>query len=159
MPQTLDCPSCGAPLDARGSGATLHCPYCGAEIAVPEDLLSAMEVPEGARLSGEKVHEILDAVRAKQKVQAVKVLRAETGLAQKEAKDTVDSVERLFNNPAGEFPGEAEALIHQVAIAGSQPPASKPEEPPAAPRPFWTAAAILIALLVLVILVLAILLK
>jgi hypothetical protein len=37
-PQSLACPSCGAPLDYHGSaGSTSSCPYCGASVIVPGD--------------------------------------------------------------------------------------------------------------------------
>ncbi len=38
MEQTFSCPSCGAPLDYRGSDPMIRCPYCNASVIVPENL-------------------------------------------------------------------------------------------------------------------------
>jgi hypothetical protein len=39
MIQSLDCPSCGGPLDYNaGNGATIRCPFCSNSVIVPEQL-------------------------------------------------------------------------------------------------------------------------
>jgi hypothetical protein len=38
MPQTFNCPSCGAPLQIEGDLSTIHCKYCNATVIVPPEL-------------------------------------------------------------------------------------------------------------------------
>ena len=35
MPDTFNCPNCGAPLDNHGSDPAVRCPYCKASVVVP----------------------------------------------------------------------------------------------------------------------------
>lgn len=38
MPETFNCPNCGAPLDYHGSDPIIRCPYCISSVIVPENL-------------------------------------------------------------------------------------------------------------------------
>ena len=38
MPDTFNCPNCGAPLDYKGSDPIIRCPYCYISVVVPENL-------------------------------------------------------------------------------------------------------------------------
>ncbi len=38
MPDTFNCPNCGAPLDYHGSDPIIRCPYCVSSVIVPENL-------------------------------------------------------------------------------------------------------------------------
>lgn len=43
MPNTFNCPNCGAALDYAGSGRDTRCPYCGTTVQVPEALWQPVE--------------------------------------------------------------------------------------------------------------------
>ncbi len=43
MPQSFNCPNCGATLDYSGAGRTMKCPYCGTLVQVPEQLWQPVE--------------------------------------------------------------------------------------------------------------------
>ncbi len=46
MPQTFNCPNCGAPLDYDGSGyPTMRCPFCNNSVVVPQELRVRRESP------------------------------------------------------------------------------------------------------------------
>ena len=38
MPQSFNCPSCGAPLESKAEAATIICIYCGESVVVHDDL-------------------------------------------------------------------------------------------------------------------------
>jgi DNA-binding beta-propeller fold protein YncE len=40
MPDTFNCPDCGAPLDYKGSDPIIRCPYCNTSVIVPDNLRS-----------------------------------------------------------------------------------------------------------------------
>ena len=43
MPQTFDCPNCGATLEYSGTEHTMKCSYCNNDAVVPEELWRAAE--------------------------------------------------------------------------------------------------------------------
>ena len=46
MPQTFNCPNCGAPLDYDGSGyPTMRCPFCNNSVVVPQELRVLRDSP------------------------------------------------------------------------------------------------------------------
>ena len=46
MPQTFNCPNCGAPLEYDGSGyPTMRCPFCNNSVVVPQELRVLRESP------------------------------------------------------------------------------------------------------------------
>lgn len=46
MPQTFNCPNCGAPLDYDGSGyPTMRCPFCNNPVVVPQELRVRRDTP------------------------------------------------------------------------------------------------------------------
>jgi hypothetical protein len=46
MPQTFNCPNCGAPLDYDGSGyPTMRCPFCNNSVVVPQELRVRRDSP------------------------------------------------------------------------------------------------------------------
>ena len=103
MPQTFDCPACGAPLDYQaGSAATIHCPYCNNSVIVP-DSLHAMGTADfsllfpGARQPAmhlQELAEIARLMRAGNKIEAIKLYRDTFQVGLKEAKDAVDALEQ-----------------------------------------------------------------
>lgn len=116
---SLECPKCGAPFDIPdASRPTMECPYCGNTVAIPPELRSAAEpepslpawqpaampvLPDLARLA-----EVKRLAAAGQKIEAIKLLRDLTGLGLKEAKDTVEAIQR----------GEPVTLTSQSFSAG-----------------------------------------
>lgn len=77
MAQTFTCPSCGAPLDYDGSGAsTIECPYCNSSVIVPPELRHQHSAPVAGHvtmsLKGQaaNLRELSRLVKAGQKVQA-----------------------------------------------------------------------------------------
>jgi hypothetical protein len=113
MSTSINCPSCGSLLPIPQNGNDLICPYCGMSITVPNEISSI--TPEGARIPTETVEEIIQLIKSRQKGLAVKKLTAAAGLRTEDAVDVVESVERSYTTGGG-IPGEAEALLHQVAI-------------------------------------------
>ena len=52
MAQSFTCPSCGAPLDYTGNGAsTIPCPYCYTSVIVPQELRSQPAEPVAAHVA------------------------------------------------------------------------------------------------------------
>jgi hypothetical protein len=112
MADSLSCPSCGAPISSPGSGTSTNCIYCGALVEVP----AAFRALPATGLTGEKVREIADYIRAGQKIQAIKTLRLvePQGLAQ--SKDSVERAEKLLK----QSPQASEAEIYTALSGGSQ---------------------------------------
>lgn len=73
MANTLNCPTCGAPLDYSGNGGTLRCPYCNNSVIVPEELRQATS---GFKIAG---HQDMDQTDRQQKIMAGVVVLAQTG--------------------------------------------------------------------------------
>jgi ribosomal protein L7/L12 len=94
----LQCPNCGAPVDFAG-GTQTTCSFCRSQLylsadsvkvsSVLSDLLEGKPAPEGI-----DVQQIQELVRAGKKIEAIKLVRAQTGLGLKEAKDAVEAIER-----------------------------------------------------------------
>lgn len=43
MPQSFNCPNCGAALEYPGAGRTMACTYCGTTVQVPQELWQPVE--------------------------------------------------------------------------------------------------------------------
>lgn len=55
MPETFNCPNCGAPLDYKGNDPIIRCPYCSTSVVVPDNLRakpSFSSTPSNFTLSG-----------------------------------------------------------------------------------------------------------
>ncbi|MGC1377081.1 MAG: SMP-30/gluconolactonase/LRE family protein [Anaerolineales bacterium] len=55
MPNTFNCPNCGAPLDYHGGDPIIRCPYCNTSVVVPDNLRatpSFSSQPHNFTLSG-----------------------------------------------------------------------------------------------------------
>lgn len=55
MPETFNCPNCGAPLDYKGNDPIIRCPYCSTSVVVPDNLRakpSFSSQPSNFTLSG-----------------------------------------------------------------------------------------------------------
>jgi len=99
MPELLKCPSCGAPLDySHADSPTIRCTYCDSSIILPEELRprgQAAPAP-GFGLSQKQIEalkEIALELRARRKINAIKVYREAFGVGLKEAKDAVEAME------------------------------------------------------------------
>jgi ribosomal protein L7/L12 len=107
-----DCPNCGAPVDFAGS-TRATCSFCRSQLYLTDagvkassalnDLLENQPVTRG--VDSDRLKQL---VREGNKIEAIKLVREQTGLGLKEAKDAVDAIER----------GELLELAPRVAEAG-----------------------------------------
>jgi LSD1 subclass zinc finger protein len=106
LPQTFDCPSCGAPLDyQQGAAVTMRCPYCNNSVIVPGSLhaegtadLSRL-ISEAVEAAQPEMHlqelaEIARLARAGNKIEAIKLYRATFQTDLLEAKNEVEALEQ-----------------------------------------------------------------
>jgi len=94
----MDCPNCGASVDFAGRTQTT-CSFCRSQLyfsdddvkvrSVLSDLLEGKPAP-----SSVDVDQIRELARAGKKIEAIKLVREQTSLGLKEAKDAVESMER-----------------------------------------------------------------
>jgi len=106
LPQTFDCPSCGAPLDyQQGAAATMRCPYCNNSVIVPgslhvegtADLSQLISEVVGAAQPAmhlQELAEIARLARAGNKIEAIKLYRATFHTDLLEAKNAVEALEQ-----------------------------------------------------------------
>lgn len=99
MAQNFGCPSCGAPLDYAGNGAsTISCPYCYSSVIVPQELRGQQATPVSPEVSSvlagqaPKLRELSNLVRAKQRDQAVAVYQQVYGASPQDAQRLVDQL-------------------------------------------------------------------
>lgn len=140
MVKTFSCPSCGVTLQPDGSKASIVCDYCGTTVIVPEELREAERQPaisisingvsvdtfNPPGISDLKMFEIVQLLRANQKIQAIKEYRQQTGAGLKESKDVIDGVERLLGDSGAAHPEEFAAVFSQAAREAAAPPVSTP---------------------------------
>lgn len=98
MPESFKCPSCGAPLEFEKT-AMQKCRFCGSNIIAPSPRYSqtnAANFVDVSELSGKalKIVEIQQLIRSGNKIQAIKIFRETFSVGLKEAKDSVDAMER-----------------------------------------------------------------
>jgi LSD1 subclass zinc finger protein len=108
-PQELRCNACGAALHYEEGVAVITCAHCGTEyvLDVPtegfiefsfeeagEDEIPDVEAPAAVEPSAAPAYEaeVLALLRAGQLIQAVKVVRAHTGLGLREAKEHAEAL-------------------------------------------------------------------
>ena len=92
MSTSFQCPNCSGPIAFEGRGLSVPCPYCGTTVIVPEELRpQPSAVPESTQVLD--LSEIMAAVRAGRKIEAIKLYRVQTGLGLKESKDAVERLE------------------------------------------------------------------
>jgi ribosomal protein L7/L12 len=94
----MDCPNCGAPVDFAGR-TQATCSFCRSQLyftaegikaaSVLNDLLENQPVTRSV-----DVDQIRELARAGKKIEAIKLVRDQTGLGLKEAKDAVEAIER-----------------------------------------------------------------
>jgi hypothetical protein len=94
----MECPNCGAPVNF-GDGTRAQCSFCSSELylsdegvkvsSVLNDLLENPPLPHGVDIDA-----VRQLVSEGQKIEAIKLVREQTGLGLKEAKDAVEAIER-----------------------------------------------------------------
>jgi ribosomal protein L7/L12 len=94
----LQCPNCGAQVDFAGK-MQATCSFCQSKLYLEDDgvkvhsalsdLLEGKPAPAGV-----DVDQIQQLTRAGKKIEAIKLVREQTGLGLKEAKDAVEAIER-----------------------------------------------------------------
>ena len=100
-PITLNCPSCGAPLDYDGTSSIIRCKFCK-NVALVPGLPSAQEASPRAALD-----EVRQLAQNGNLIDAIRRYRELYGVGLKEAKDAVDAlsagkvieVHRVFSGP------------------------------------------------------------
>lgn len=114
MTQTLECPSCGGPLDLPWDGSpTLRCSYCGRNVIVPVELRGsgpAQKTGSPESPGSELLKEIDRLIAAGNKIAAIQQYRDATGSTLREAKDFVDRRE------AGEEVGTIRSSERQASV-------------------------------------------
>ena len=97
---SLDCPNCGAPLEVHPGDSAVICGHCGSDIRITSDRSaipffhsSADQRPE---IDLAAIHRELAAGR---KIQAVKLVREQTGLGLKESLEYVEALEKTETPP------------------------------------------------------------
>ncbi|MGH2521649.1 MAG: ribosomal protein L7/L12 [Anaerolineales bacterium] len=122
MPQTFNCPRCGAPLDYDGGAdPTIRCPFCNSVIIVPETLRTlAPEPGEASSASAADQMNALNKVallaRSGKKIEAIKLFRETFGVGLKEAKDAVEKIE------AGDLAEVTRQTLNTPGFAGFATP-------------------------------------
>ena len=112
----MDCPNCGAPVDFAG-GTSATCSFCKSQLYLTHDGVTAASALNDL-LEKQPITRGVDIDRVRQlvldgkKIDAIKLVREQTGLGLKEAKDVVEAIER------GETPNVqpvAAAVTHGVS--------------------------------------------
>ena len=111
----LDCPNCGAPVHF-GSGSRATCSFCRSQLYLGSDGVRAESVLNDL-LENQPVVRDVDVDRIRQlvqddkKIDAIKLVREQTGVGLKEAKDAVEAIERGetpdLRSPLPNPPGQA----------------------------------------------------
>ncbi len=107
MPDTFNCPNCGAPLDYKGSDPIIRCPYCNSSVVVPENLRSKPSFssqPHNFTLSGSG--DMAGLVRQARRFKEVKDL-AQAG--------NMDEAVRIYSEITGQNPEMARASVQTLA--------------------------------------------
>lgn len=106
MPETFNCPNCGAPLDYKGSDPIIRCPYCSTSVVVPDNLRakpSFSSQPSNFTLSGmgdmgaliqkaRRIKDVKDLAQAGQMEKAISLYREITDTNHHDAEIAVQSL-------------------------------------------------------------------
>ncbi len=87
QPTSLDCPACGAPLDADGTSAVVRCKFCGNVSLIPGILPSQAAAPASA------LDEIRQAAGAGNLADAIERYRQTYGVDLQEAQNAIDALQ------------------------------------------------------------------
>jgi ribosomal protein L7/L12 len=95
----LQCPNCGAQVNFAGRTQTT-CSFCRSQLYFSADgikvssVLSDLLEGKPAPAAGVDIDQIQQLTRAGKKIEAIKLVREQTGLGLKEARDAVEAIER-----------------------------------------------------------------
>jgi ribosomal protein L7/L12 len=94
----MDCPNCGAPVDFAGESRAV-CSFCKSQLYLTDDGVKAESVlndllENSPVARGVDVDHIRQLVQDGKKIDAIKLVREQTGVGLKEAKDAVEAIER-----------------------------------------------------------------
>lgn len=100
----LICPACGAPLDPQPGEVALKCGYCGNSVVLPQSMRAPVSQGDfvtsstGLDLNNlvghtARMKEVVELVRAGNKIGAIKVYREITGMGLKESKEAVEAIQ------------------------------------------------------------------
>lgn len=118
MTTALRCPTCSAPLDPPAPGArAMKCPYCGAT-ALLSDRGGQVEAVASHDRQTDDISEVVRALRAGNKLRAIKLYRERFGAGLEEAKRVVERIEA--SQPAESRPasggGGARGVVLVAAV-------------------------------------------
>lgn len=106
MPETFNCPNCGAPLDYKGNDPIIRCPYCSTSVVVPDNLRakpSFSSKPSNFTLSGmgdmgaliqqaRRIKDVKDLAQAGRLQEAVNLYHEITGANDQDAEVAVQAL-------------------------------------------------------------------
>jgi hypothetical protein len=135
MPETFNCPTCGAPLDYQNNGeTTVRCPFCNNSVIVPETLHTQKDIDPPAIFSSidqtahlPEIAEIGQLIRAGKKIEAIKIYRQAFNTDLLTAKNAIEAMEhhqpvqinRIDSNTTFDFHTlDASAQLPPVAPVG-----------------------------------------
>ena len=119
-PKTLNCPSCGAPLDFNGSSAVVRCKFCR-NVVVLDALMSIPPKTIDLKERTGIPDDIVQLIRSGNKLEAIKRYREYFDVSLARAKFAVEQIEagNLLDPEAG-FPAQqAERAIKTAAITAT----------------------------------------
>jgi DNA-binding beta-propeller fold protein YncE/DNA-directed RNA polymerase subunit RPC12/RpoP len=140
MPDSFNCPNCGAPLDYKGSDPIIRCPYCSTSVVVPENLRakpSFSSKPSNFTLSGmgdmggliqqaRRIKDVKDMAQSGRMDEAVKLYQEITGANEFQANAAVQALSQgqpitltNFSPASYPSPGYSPANISAQAIQQS----------------------------------------
>ena len=91
----LGCPNCGAPLDVHPGDSAVTCAHCGSDIRITSDRTAVPFFHTDARPDPQlDLTTIRQELAAGRKINAVKLVREQTGLSLKESLEYVEALER-----------------------------------------------------------------
>ena len=108
MPDSFNCPNCGAPLDYKGSDPIIRCPFCSGSVIVPDNLRgqpSFSSQPHNFTITGgsdlgalisqaRRFKDVKDLALAGNEVEAVRIYSEITGADSETARESVRSLAR-----------------------------------------------------------------
>ena len=106
MPDTFNCPNCGAPLDYKGNDPIIRCPFCSGSVVVPDNLRSQPSFssqPHNFTITGSgdmsalisqarRFKEVKDLALAGNEDEAIRLYIEITGVNQDVARNSVEAL-------------------------------------------------------------------
>jgi LSD1 subclass zinc finger protein len=96
MPTTINCPTCGAPLEVKPGDRMIRCKFCGNEVAVPEAAAAApLMASLPARLDLQKIMRlkaVKELARQGKQDEAARIYQEVTGATAEEARSAIEAI-------------------------------------------------------------------